>query len=380
MLVSGPAGSGKGVLPFVRMLGETIQKQLLENYRKELAEFKSMQEEGNEENDTTLTKPTMKKFFIPADNTSAKLKQSMGDNGNLGGIVFDTEADTLSDANKSQHGQFSHLYRKAFQHEPIEYERKGNNEYMSIERSALSVLISGTPQQVENLLHDVENGLTSRFAFYSFKESSGWKEVFPASSQDLGVIFKSEGIRLADMVKHYLFDHIDAPESDIEFSLTNDQKQRFHDKFTQKEELIIQTCGNEVAGSIHRMGVILFRIAMILTVMRKTEQLDTDAVVATKIYCEDADFEIANSIVDCLLHHMVNVFFQIKGGKQANVAGSIKEVYFDRLPEEFSTAQATEVAKLIQFPWSTAEKYLSRLADKGKRLVRVRKGEYKKVA
>lgn len=373
MFITAPPGSCKGVLNFVRTLGSSIHQQFLDKNTVEMAQYNELEDDEKAD----AEKPAFRKFFVEADTTKAQLPLTMKANKCMG-IVLDTEADTLTHANGTQHGGFTTIFRQAFEHEHVGYDRKTNQEYNSMERGILSVLISGTPNQVKKLLHDVENGLTSRFAFYSFKGSAGWKQMFPESSQDLGVIFKSEGVRLMEMVKRYLFDYIDSPENEIEFSFTSDQKQRFHEKFTQKEELIIETCGDEIAGSIHRMGVILFRIAMILTIMRKIEQLGTGAELPTKIYCEDADFKIANSIVDCLLHHMVNVFFQIKGTKKGKGESNIKEQYFDNLPEEFSTQQRMEVARLMQLPEGTASKCIPKWINEGK-VEMLRQGMYRKV-
>ncbi len=356
MFISAPAGSGKGVLTFVRMLGETIQKELLDEYKTELAEFNSLQDEEDEKDNVEIIKPVLKKFFIPADNTSAKLKQSIGDNGTLGGIVFDTEADTLSSANKSKHGEFSHLYRKAFQHEPIEYERKGNNEYLSIERPALSVLLSGTPHQIRSLVKDVENGLTSRFAFYYFNEVSGWKDVF-VESTDLGAIFRSEGGSLASMTAPYLLKYIKEPQSEIQFLLTGSQAEKLNTVFDQRCEQIVKACGNEIGAAVYRMGLIQFRIAMILTIMRKIEKAQLPNELPPKIYCEDVDFNIANSIVECLLHHMTAVFFQMKGSRRST-GYNMKQQYYDSLPSEFNRQDAMDIASLFQIPEKTAESYL----------------------
>lgn len=362
MFISAPAGSGKGVLTFARMLGETIQRQFLDDYKQELAKF-NLAQNDEQKDDAESVKPTLKKFFIPADNTSAKLKQSIGDNGNLGGIVFDTEADTLSSANKNKHGEFSHLYRKVFQHEPIEYERKGNSEYMSIERPALSVLLSGTPYQIKNLMKDIENGLTSRFAFYFFNEVSGWKDVF-AETTDLGAIFRSEAGRLASMTAPYLLMHTREPKTDIQFYLTDSQAEKLNTVFDERSEHIIKACGNEIGAAVYRMGLIQFRIAMVLTIIRKIEHLQFSNELPPKIYCEDVDFDIANNIVECLLHHMTAVYFQMKGSRRST-GYNIKQQYFDSLPSEFNRQDAMDVANLFQISVKTAGSYLEEGAKEG---------------
>lgn len=373
LFVSAPAASGKGVLNWVRMLGCNIHQTFLDNYKAELANFEDMEEEEKKE----ASKPTLKKFFIPANNTSAKLMQSLEINRGMG-IVFDTEADTLSRANKSDHGNFSDIYRKAFEHETLECERKTNNEYFCINEPALSVIISGTPNQVKNLVNDLENGLTSRFMFYSFTTKAEWKDVF-ADGEDYDYKLKSEAIRLSEMVKPYLFDYLDDPNIEIQFSFTVNQQSKFNDWFAIKLGELDMLYGKDINASIYRMGTILFRIAMTLTIMRNIEKQSFDNSVSSFLICDDIDFEIAINVVDSLLHHTAVIFSQLKGKGHKRNHKPLKELFYEKLPAEFNRENAMEVARVMQIPEKTAESYLTK-AIEGELLIRLKHNHYQKVA
>ncbi|MFQ6927503.1 MAG: hypothetical protein ACLRS8_04465 [Parabacteroides merdae] len=43
------------------------------------------------------------------------------DNGNIGGLMADSEIDTILSASKQDYGMFDDLLRKAFHHEPVSF-------------------------------------------------------------------------------------------------------------------------------------------------------------------------------------------------------------------------------------------------------------------
>lgn len=359
LFVSAPAASGKGVLNWVRTLGSGIHQAFLDKYKAELANFEEM---GDDEKKDVI-KPALIKFFIPANNTSAKLMKSLEINKGIG-VVMDTEADTLSKANKSDHGNFSDIYRKAFEQETIECERKTNNEYFCIDNPSLSVIISGTPNQVKNLVNDLENGLTSRFMFYSFTTKSKWKDVF-ADGQDHDYKLKSESIRLSELVKPYLFDYLNDSKDEIQFSFTINQQNKFNDWFAVKLKDLDMVYGKDINASIFRMGTILFRVAMTLTAIRNIEKPSFETSSLNSFICDDIDFEIAINLVDSLLHHTSAIFSQLKGRGLKSNHKPLKELFYEKLPLEFNREKAMEVARLMQIPEKTAESYLSHSTKNG---------------
>ncbi|HAH23070.1 MAG TPA: DNA primase, partial [Prolixibacteraceae bacterium] len=80
--------------------------------------------------------------------------------------IFETEGDTLAQAFKSDYGNYSDGFRKAFHHETISYYRRTDREFVEIDNPCLSTVLSSTPKQVAILIPNAENGMLSRFIFY----------------------------------------------------------------------------------------------------------------------------------------------------------------------------------------------------------------------
>src|SRR5690606_14575639 len=103
--------------------------------------------------------------------------QLLADNGGQG-LILETEGDTLAQTFKTDYGNYSDGFRKAFHHETISYFRRTDREYVDIENPKVSAALSGTPSQVGSLIHTCENGLFSRFMFYCLNTKGVWKNVF----------------------------------------------------------------------------------------------------------------------------------------------------------------------------------------------------------
>ena len=182
-----PPASGKGVLKNAKRLGDMIHQAKRE-------ESKKMQEQydlDNEEYKTYMRskkkdapkmekpqEPQSKLLFIPADCSQAMMIQLLNENDGQG-IICETEADAMGNAQKQDWGSYSHVMRGAFHHEKISVARKTNKELLEIDEPRLAVVLSGTPNQVPKLIASAEDGLFSRFMFYAFKNDIVWQDPRP---------------------------------------------------------------------------------------------------------------------------------------------------------------------------------------------------------
>ncbi|MBV4356299.1 DUF3987 domain-containing protein [Pinibacter aurantiacus] len=372
--ISAPAASGKGVLSWVSKMGDAIHENFLNEFKRDFAEYQALNEEQRKEQ----PKPELKRLFIAADNTSANMIADLSIN-QLFGIIYDNEADTLTKANKSEHGNFSNLLRKFFQHETIHYERKTNNQNIIIKEPACSILISGTPGQIDKMVDDVENGLVSRFIFYNYVSPVKWKDVF-ADGQDFHGIFKSSAVELLQLTNQFFYDFLSNPEREILFELTSDQKKKRSDWFEEKTKNLDELYGSDIRGSVMRLGLIQFRIAMVLSSIRTAENtLGQSIKERSKIVCTDGDFNASMSIVDVLLHHAVNVFNKLKKRGVVKRNGNPKDNYYESLPIKFNRAKAMEIASYSGIKEKTAENYLRQLA-KDEKLKKPQHNHYEKGA
>ncbi len=377
LFVSAQASAGKGRLSLCRRLVEPIHRQLRELNKLELDEYKRQQVEYNANKKNPdfeqPQEPPLRVLFVPANSSATAVFQILNDNQGVG-LMFETEGDTLSQTFKSEHGNYSDGFRKAFHHEKISYLRRKDREYITLENPKLSVLLSGTPRQVQSLIPDAENGLFSRFMFYCMSIRLQWIDVFACNeSESLDQRFNRFGDVFFDFyrtLKRY---------ENIRFSLSNSQQTEFNHYFEQIQQQYWELLGNDYIGTIRRLGLITFRIAMVLTILR---MMGANSLPFGEGWggavCSNTDFQIAMEIVKVLLQHAAFVFKQLpQATLTTNHNSNPKMVLFQALPTQFDRAKYIEVATQLQIPESTADKQIARFLNAGL-LVRQTHGSYVK--
>ena len=373
LFVSAQASAGKGRLSLCRRLVEPIHRQLRELNKLENEEYKRKQAEyaANKKNPDIEQpqEPPLRVLFVPANSSATAVFQILNDNQGVG-LMFETEGDTLAQTFKSEHGNYSDGFRKAFHHEKISYLRRKDREYITLETPKLSALLSGTPRQVQSLIPDAENGLFSRFMFYCMNIRLQWIDVFACNeSESLDQRFNRFGDVFFDFyctLKQY---------ENIRFSLSNRQQATFNQYFEQVQQQYWELLGNDYIGTIRRLGLITFRIAMVLTTLRI---MDTRNINNT-IVCSDTDFQIAMEILKVLLQHAAFVFRQLPQATATppTTNSNPKMALFQALPAQFDRAKYIEIATQLQIPESTANKQIARFCNAGL-LIRQTHGSYTK--
>lgn len=169
--LSGPAASGKSIIEWAKNLLDPISDQKAEEttgsfqrYESELLEYSSLEVEERA-GVIKPVEPGLETLFIPANTSSSQFIKLLADNDESL-IMFETEAYSLINSLKNDWANYYDLLLKAFQHEPISLARRLKNEYLNVKVPKLSVIISGTPEQLFKLIPVVEDGLFSRFCFY----------------------------------------------------------------------------------------------------------------------------------------------------------------------------------------------------------------------
>ena len=361
LFVTAQASAGKGRLTLCRKLVEPIHKALreqnraeYESYQRDLTEYAAAK--NDKVNMEKPQEPPLKMLVIPANNSATGLFQILNDN-NGKGLIFETEGDTLAQTFKSEHGNYSDGFRKAFHHETITYNRRKDREFVEIDMPRLSALLSGTPKQVSALIPNAENGLFSRFIFYFMNIRYEWKDVFSGESgQTLDHYFDHLGAQF-----HELYKCLESQDKPMRFCLTVSQQQQFNSYFEQTQIQYIELCGEDYIGTVRRLGLITFRIAMILTTLRIMD----NGELRSPLVCSDTDFNIAMEIVKVLVQHAAHVFQQLPTDTSAKVQPNQKQQFLNMLPAEFDRQTYLSVAQKLNIPAKTAEKQIARFAKTG---------------
>lgn len=371
LFVTARASAGKGRLSLCRHLAEPIHQALRDKYD----ELKTQYEAAlaayavNRKNtlETPPKEPPFLTLFLPANSTSTVVYQVLAQNSGVG-LLFETEGDTLANAFKSDLGNYSDGFRKAFHHEMISYLRKKDLEYVELGKPKFSAVLSGTPQQILNLIPDAENGLFSRFIFYVMPTQLVWHDMFVTKDNTTAdEKFERIGRDFCTLLKKL-------PDGPIQFTLSSAQGVQFNDFFRDTQSRYAAIFGEEIVATVRRLGLIMFRIAMILTVLRHIEEVPAKRKKSLKkMVCTDVDYDTALAVIQVLLQHSAAVFqtlprrtdhaATLKGRRQ--LSDAVRQKFLAALPDTFDRPTYIQVAASLNIIERTAERYVSDLCKSG---------------
>ncbi len=361
LFITAQASAGKGRLVHCKQLVKPIHKymreqakQLKQQYDLEMMDYNDKKKNKDSSTEKPI-KPPEKMLFIPANNSNTGVFQLLGENEGRG-LMFETEGDTLAQAFKSDYGNYSDGFRKAFHHETISYYRRTDREYVDIESPCLAGLFTGTPKQVMSLIPNAENGLFSRFIFYFMKIQPVWKDVFAITS-DNGLDDYFDQLGNDFFVLYQTLSN----NPEIQFCLTAAQQEQFNDFFQQIQKDYLALQGLDYMATIRRLGIIAFRIAMVLSALRIMETGD----LPYRILCEERDFQSALSIAKVLVKHASKIFSELPEDSPMPKRKNQKQKFQDALPANFNRQAYLKIAATLSIPDKTAEGYISDFVKKG---------------
>ena len=384
LFVTARASAGKGRLSLCRHLAAPLHQALHDKHKKLLKKYEAAQAAYVVSRKKGIAvppkEPPFLTLFLPANSTATVVYQTLAQNDGVG-LLFETEGDTLANAFNSDLGNYSDGFRKAFHHETISYLRKKDHEYVEIVKPKFSAVLSGTPQQVFNLIPDAENGLFSRFIFYVMETELVWHNTFATHGcTTADEKFKKIGKDFCAFLKKF-------PTRPIQFTLSRSQMDQFYNFFEATQLRYAQQYGDEIVASVRRLGLILFRFAMILTVLR---QMDKTAKKTKKdvrqLVCSDTDFDSSLSMVKVLLQHSAAVFQSLPRNPKTPIlkgrqllAAEAREKFLAALPDTFDRPTYLKVADTLNIAVKTAERYLADFCKSGQ-LSHPANGQYLKTS
>ena len=146
--------------------------------------------------------------------------------------------------------------------------------------------------------------------------------------------------------------------------------------FQELQSDYVKVYGLDFLASIRRLGLITFRIAMILTVLRTFESGD----VTNPLVCEDDDFDATINIIRVLFQHTSRVFQTLPKTATADPGHQstlLKQNFFDALPKQFDRAAYLLVAQRFAIKAKTADKFITKFTKSGK-ITREAHNQYRK--
>ena len=321
--------------------------------------------------------------IIPANCSSSAFIDLLESNGG-NAFMMETEMDVLTGTWKNDYSNYSYIFRQAFEHEDIMRARKSTKGLLDnkhIPSPRLSVLLSGTLNQLAPLLASRENGLASRFMPYIVDDiapfDAGVFQTDNNSSSDNADLLYDELSRELFWRWQWLL----MQEHPATWRLTPEQEKQMADFFSDGYVLAFEgfQMPESFAATIKRMAVIIKRIGLILTALR----LNTSSSLPSVIYCSDTDFRTLLILTEKLLRHAANMMLLLPEEKPAVAPSAPRRTtkatnLLDLLPDRFTTAEALEIGEKIGITDRTVMTWLKKYTDE-KLIKRISQGRYRRL-
>ena len=390
LFILGLAGiSHKGMIDDMKQLLTPIERSLQASYYQQLSEYKEQHEawevkksqrnKGGEGAGPEPVEPSYRSLFVSADISSSGIKNDLYNFGGRG-MIFSTEADTLSQALSQEWGAWTDTLRQAFHHETITSTRVRDKQHIVIEEPQLAMLVTCTPKQITYLLSPKqnENGTSSRDLFYCSKENVEWIDPFKSKEA-----LSDRYLEIGQTVKQ-MYDLLAGRSNNrIQILLTEEQQQAFNTHFKPLLPEQVGLYGIEFAAFVVRIALVAFRMMMVLTTLRNFENGKLADTQQHAFVCTDDDFQTAMTIIDCLVRHTAYVYSTLlrpTDDPQLTVQpmkAKEQQLYL-ALPDEFTTKQFTQIANELGIPIKSAQRYLGNLISRYQLVTHISHGHYAK--
>ena len=401
-IVYGAAGSSKGEIAFCKRIAAPVKQEMRRQYEYEKQQYEQQmaqyeaQGKGKAKADRgeAPKEPPYRDPFVPGNSSSSAVYRAMDANGGWG-MMFETEADTVSAMIASDYGNYSDLMRKAHHHEPISMNRVTDRIHIDIDEPKLSVFLTCTPGQLSALFtaSSFENGLGSRILFYEMpEEKATFHDVFARKDEPLEETYRRMGDAFLPLY-HELRERKDSP---LQFVMSSAQQQQFLAAFGSMLHEQSGMLGSGITAFIYRLALEGFRYAMVLTALRRLSEWTAIPVTQKEggifrpderaLVCDDRDFRSAMTIVGSLVNHTTRVYAVLAKENDnpfAKIGVSLsaeEQRVYRSLPEtEFKTSDFKAVAQRVDIPLRSAERMLSKFCNVYRIISPVRRGFYRKV-
>lgn len=386
-LIDAPSGADKGIISDCRQLLMPIEREIRQqyeakqdNYKQNLAKWNALDKKMRA-NQQEPEKPVYQSVFIPANSSATAAYQALADNDEWG-IIFETEADTLTQALKQDYGDYSDGLRKAFHHEAISYNRRKDDEHVNLNCPRLAALLTCTPGQIPQLLspQQVENGLANRFLFYNLRSKHEWRNVFAKCDEPISDQLYKVGQRY-----HELYHELEKQKKQaLQFVLSIEQQQRFNDYFAHLLLEQIGLYGEQLDAFVKRLGLATFRLAMVLTVLRCDDHQPKLEPLSQTLVCAEDDFCTALTIANCLINHTTHVYANLlpHDDMKSLVTGitlsAAEQSLYHALATDFTTQDCKQAATSLGIAWKSAERYIGKFVSTYHIVDRIKNGHYRK--
>lgn len=373
--VVAPAGSGKGTLQLAAETINSVDERLRTASKDEVSAW---QEQDPKER-TGEEPPPYLSLRLAADSSLRAITDALIAGGGRG-LIFETEIRVMASSLKQDWGDFKGLLLKAAEQEAYERSRKGEPPAY-IRRPELAAALSGTPRSFTDWMQDTEDGLFSRFLFYSFTAPPTWQNQFEDETDaalDAAIARISERI---DTMHHSLsgrpMDEHGQP-TPLYLNLGSAEQRIINTAFAALHEHLHAWQRPELLASVKRGAFQAVRIAGVLAAYRLAAS-GTDLSHVKSYTPTLKEVAAAVELVRCYLQHAAALAVSFANDPAARLDSEERRRFFEHLPKTFTTAAAHGIGEALGMNSRKVERALMAMMEQYDLLERERHGHYRKL-
>lgn len=382
MMICGDSASSKGCVSKTFALMDSINERRMDEYTAAMAkyeeEIRAYYSKGKERAETPFPKkPILKAPRIAVDSSGSSTIQSINEcNGHV--VLLSTEMSEMTAANSSEYGgkQNSAVLRISFDHDSIRMRRRKNDECIIIKKPIITIILTGTKEQLRDHTKSAENGQFSRGIYLFMPTQDEFLDQW-GKSFDVKKYFRQLGEEWENQINQRL-----EGTSDIIMNFSQAQKSLLTKTFRHIHK-ISKEVSTEMAPYVKRAIINLGRIMTGFAFIRAMEDWGTDRCLLKpslntstergestitqgwSLEISDADFHWLLNMADSLYEHAAHAYSHLE--RRVVKSNKLREasLILRAMPDQFTAKEFIAEGLRMGFKEPTLRTWLNRAKAMG---------------
>jgi len=353
------SSTGKSIMNKCKLLTYDFNLRFRESYKYLKEQYNQMTKE-----DKLLNNQPIEKVFVGGgDATKQGLYKYMMNNDGVF-LLFDTEADALTDKNDDVNGDYSIIIRKSIQNESIT-KLLATQDSTYIDNPRLNICISGTQDQVKKLIgkNGAENGTFNRFIYYDWDVEPTIED--PHKNKDANDVF----MKYSKKLDHWYNEYFKICDK-YTFELSENQNKLFFESMKKIHDDVLRKSVDGSSAIIKRHYLFAQKIMITFAALRAVEKIDNSEkdffnnvnYIPEILNISDSDFLNVLKLIDVYISHslkMINYYTPVQNEVKEKISWKIQ--VWNSLKKSFTRKQAIEIGNKINISDTTIDRWIKTL-------------------
>ncbi|MCQ2202475.1 MAG: DUF3987 domain-containing protein [Bacteroidales bacterium] len=382
LIVWGDSASSKGSVSKTFSLLDGINERCMDEYKAAMAkyeeEMRAFYSLGKERGNTPMPKkPVLRCPSLAVNSSGPSTIQGIDEcNGHV--VLLATEMSEMTTANNSDFGgsQNSAILRISFDHDPIRMRRRKNEENIIVKKPIITVILTGTKEQLKDHTKSAENGQFSRGIYLFMPTQDEFVDQW-GKKYDIKKFFRSLGEEWEAQIKSRLGD-----DSEVEMCFSTTQKRLLTRSFSHIHKLS-KDVSQEMSPYVKRAIINLIRLMTGFAFIRAMEDWGTqrcllkpclkqtpekgDSPISQNWTLEisDDDYHWMLNMADSLYEHAAHAYSHLE--RRVVKSNKLREasLILRAMPDQFTAKEFIEEGLRMGFTEATLRTWLNRAKATG---------------